>query len=104
MATKAEEELEALTRVLAKLGGISYAEDLKDSADILSSYRAQAEKIIAEGFRLVDTDDWEYASADMRGSVMRTMDAAAYMGPTIEMRRRKAGAWEPRPGAQPLNQ
>lgn len=44
--------------------------------------------------------EWEYATADLNGKLMTQLDVFSYSGPTMRMRRRAAGPWEPAGNAE----
>lgn len=50
MTDTARSEREALTRAMARLGGVPYADELDDDAETLFPYRGEADTLIAEGF------------------------------------------------------
>lgn len=50
MSSIVRSEREELTRAMARLGGVPYADELDDDAETLFPYRGEADTLLAEGF------------------------------------------------------
>jgi len=75
MAKDRRSEREELARVMAKLGGVSYADELEDGAESLYPYYPEADAILEAGFHRIESSAeaeeliWEVLEPYLEGPI-----------------------------------